>query len=101
MSEPLTLSEHTGSLAGEREFSIVADYDSETGAEQVVRVHPWDRYARTPHHDRSVFISVGWFSEAGEECDDLENPVWNAIVDRDDFVEGIIHAFPELQRKSS
>lgn len=90
-----------GSLEGETEFTIVGDVDEETSTEQLLRVHPWSRYRGTASEDNSVFISVGWFNTDGSEPDGLENPVWNTIVDRGDFVTGILAAFPELTRKEA
>lgn len=84
---------HSGSLKGEKQFSIISD-ESDDGTELVLTVHPWSRDAG----DESVFVGLGWFTPKGEEPEDLENPNWNAIVDRESFVEGILHAFPELKR---
>lgn len=83
---------HSGSLKGERQFSITSD-EAEDGTELVLTVHPWSR-----NGDDSVFVGLGWLTPDGAEPEDLENPYWNAVVDREHFVEGILHAFPELKR---
>lgn len=66
---------------------------------RAVRVHPWIRYAGTNDEDRSVFVSVGNYNPDGSE-DRIadEEPVWNIIVDRDEFVNGLLEVFPELTR---
>lgn len=51
--------------------------------EDFVVVHPWDR-----NGDRSVYVEVR----------DSENEFHNVIVDREEFVRGLLAVFPELAR---
>jgi len=89
----------SSALAGESEFSISVPEDpADDGSVETLRVHPWSRRHGNGEIDDSVFVSVGWFMPNGEEPDGLENSNWNIIVDRNYFVEGLLHAFPELKR---
>lgn len=90
--------EHTGHLAGETEVSFTDEEAAEDGSEEVLRIHPWHRTYGNGDKDSSVFVSLGWFNPDGTEPDDLENPHWNIILNREDFVEGILAVFPELKR---
>lgn len=80
----------------ESEFEV---RDYEGGQYTAVRVHPWHRHKDTAHEDRSVFVSVGHYTPDGSEAyEDECEPVWNIIVDRDEFVTGLLETFPELKR---
>lgn len=57
-----------------------------------VRVHPWHRSNGYDYESREVFILV----QSGAE--EREDNWMNAIVDRDEFVMGLLAVFPELQR---
>lgn len=84
---------------GESEFEIRDGYAEEEGFYQAVRIHPWHRTYYTGGKDSSVFVSVGNYTGDGvEDRRGDEEPVWNIIVNREDFVEGILETFPELKR---
>lgn len=84
--------------SGESEFEIRQGNDSDDGGYLSLRVHPWARYHGPERTDRKVFISVGHYNADGSEWADPSGgePVWSTIVDREDFVEGILATFPEL-----
>lgn len=67
---------------------------------QAVKVHPWHRYKDTDFEDSKVFLSVGHYKANGEEnyIEGEGEPVWNILVDREEFVEGLLRVFPELAR---
>lgn len=95
----LEVTEHDyDGLAAPGEMSFTITNPEEDGYQKVY-IHPWHRYYRTNHESHEVYISVGTYDENGDSPDDLgENNMWNIIVDREDFVEGIIQTFPELKR---
>ena len=87
-----------GASVGQKESEFeVRDYDE--GGYQAVRVHPWRRKYRDGEIDESVFVSVGNYLPNGEE-DRLadEESVWNIIVSKTEFVEGLLAVVPELKR---
>lgn len=82
-----------GLINGESSFQIS---DEDDGDYRIVEIHPWSR-----GRDRSVYISVGTYeNEDGDSPEDFEDGdnYWNIIVNREDFVEGILQTFPELKR---
>lgn len=93
---------HDDTVRGEREFEV-REYDGGPEAPyQAVRVHPWHRYQGSDYESYHVFVSVGNYNVDGTEqriAD--EEPVWNIIVDRTEFVEGLLRTFPELTRKEA
>lgn len=79
----------------------LGDGDEEEYA-YAVRVHPWDRLCDsdddTQERDRSVFISVELKNATGvDNLDDF--PAASVIVNRDEFVGGLLAVFPELKLK--
>lgn len=73
---------------GESEFEIRdADWEEENLV-TTVKVHPWIRHGG---EDRQVYLEVGFQEPAGEGYH-------NIIVDREEFVTGLIEVFPELRR---
>ena len=85
---------------GEYDFEIREENDSDDGGYLSLRVHPWARYRGPERTDREVFVSVGHYNADGSEWVDPSGgePVWNIIVNREDFVTGILATFPELKR---
>lgn len=78
---------------GEKEFQV-HEYHPDQAYHEIgdvpffVRLHPWYRGGAG-----KVFVEVGF------EDDDYEGePSWCVIVDRAEFVEGILATFPELTR---
>jgi hypothetical protein len=74
---------------------IAVDIDDFTTGElkledrRTVYIHPWDRkWNGSEKRDRSVYVQIS----GGEAYE-------NAIIDRDEFVEGLLAVFPELTRK--
>ena len=55
---------------------------------ETVRIHPWDR----GEGQKFVYILL----QQGAE--QTEDNYFNAIVDREEFVAGLLAVFPELQR---
>lgn len=99
MSLTVTTRPEGSLIEGEQEFEIQVPYDSEEGY-QSVRIHPWARYRSSNRTDREVFIAVGNYNADGSEWEDPTGgePVWNIIVDRENFVEGLLATFSELKR---
>lgn len=73
-------------------------------------VHPWDRTPRWgAATNRRVYISLGVLNKKGREKKFTkklkregyhgDQLAFGEIFDRDEFVEGLIQAFPELQRR--
>lgn len=98
----VTVTKNVYGLTGESEFEIVADQD-DGGNIQKIRIHPWERkrrYDNSGTPDREVFLSIGWYDNNDEviEEEDGSEIMENIIVDRDDFIEGILAVFPELRR---
>lgn len=87
-----------GVLKDESEFHI-RDYDGLENGYQAVTVHPWHRYKGTDYEHHAVFVSVGNYNSDGQEdyTGDGE-PAWNIIVDREEFITGLLETFPELKR---
>lgn len=56
-----------------------------------VKVHPWHRYKGTKDESRQVYVEVGF-----QERDEGDH--YNVIVDREEFVTGLLETFPELRR---
>lgn len=85
--------------SGESDFEI-RDENADDDGYLSLRVHPWARYRGPDRTDREVFVSVGNYNADGSEWTDPNGgePVWNIIVDREDFVTGILATFPELKR---
>lgn len=85
---------------GEPEFEIRDGSGEEYGQYRAVRVHPWSRRYLNGDPDRSVYVSVGNYDPDGTEQRDSNGgqSMWNIIVDREEFVLGILGAFPELKR---
>lgn len=82
---------NTGLVNGEVDFEV---HDQDDTDYRIVRVHPWGRAG-----DNSVYISVGtYLDEDGTPPEEPEDNYWNIIVNREDFVEGLIQTFPELKR---
>lgn len=85
----------------EREFEA-RSYEIEDGGYTAVRVHPWARYNQfREDYDREVFVSVGNYEADGSEWGGAGpngEPVWNILVDREEFVQGLLETFPELRR---
>ena len=94
-------------LPDESQFVQTEGYDQEgeSGSYGVYRivVHPWVRdYSnfQPGRVDREVFIAVGNLTPDGQQDIDAEDGSYaNIIVDRDEFVEGLLAVFPELTRK--
>lgn len=82
---------------GNGETSFVIKTEDEEGHSKVY-IHPWHRYFRTRDESHEVYISVGVYDPEGNEPEGIENHMWNIIVNREDFVEGLIQTFPELKR---
>lgn len=59
----------------------------------VLRVHPWHRDVGTGYESSRVFLSI----QCGAE--ETDTNLQNIIVERDEFVAGILAVFPELQRR--
>ena len=85
---------------GESDFEIREENGLDNGGYLSLRVHPWERYRSPERNDREVFVSVGYYNADGSQWVDPSGgePVWNTIVDREDFVTGILATFPELKR---
>lgn len=79
----------------EKSFEIL-NHDDE-GYERVY-VHPWSRKYRGYPDSNEVYLSVGVYTPEGDAPDDTKDNYWNIIVNREDFVEGLIQTFPELKR---
>lgn len=84
---------------GESQARIVIDTDLIEGTitREQVTIHPWVR-----GKDRSVYIQVGYEEldlETGQwnpsESDEGAAYSWNAIVDRDDFLDALLAVFPD------
>lgn len=95
----LEITEHDYSgLAAPGEMSFEITNEDEDGYQKVY-IHPWHRIHRGYGESHEVYISVGVYNEDGDGPENLgENNMWNIIVDREDFVEGLIQTFPELKR---
>ena len=85
MGEKVVIESRDYGSGVEGEFTLRDGY-GESGGRQVI-VHAWDRR----RGERAVYVEL-------RELDGDEN-LSNIIVDRDQFVEGLLAAFPELQRK--
>lgn len=91
----------------ESQFVQTENYDEEgeSGPDFAYRivVHPWERdynNLQPGRVDREVFIAVGSLTPDGQQdIDDGDGSYANIIVDRDEFVEGLLAVFPELTRK--
>lgn len=81
----------------------VRDYHSGTQEPYTaVKVHTWHRRKGQAHESYQVFVSVGnYLPDGTEERINDEEPVWNIIVDRNEFVAGLLHAFPELRMREA
>ncbi|QDK01476.1 hypothetical protein SEA_LEEROYJENKINS_80 [Microbacterium phage LeeroyJenkins] len=80
-----------GLVNGEVDFEL---HDSDPDDYRIVNIHPWNRGS-----DHSVFVSVGTYENAERgNPEGVENNDWNIIVNREDFVEGLLAVFPELKR---
>lgn len=82
-----------GHLKGEVQAVLTAH-----GTDRLV-IHPWDRDEYT--NPRQVYVGLGDFDEDGEALTDADGDcvrMENIILNRDDFVEAILGAFPELRR---
>ncbi len=80
--ETLTLREHNNhGRDGEREFSL---QEADEVDIRTVIVHAWNR----AHDDSCVYVSLK----------DGEGDLLNIVVDREMFVRGLLHTFPELKR---
>ena len=80
------------------EQSILPEADGSYDYPLYVRVHPWARKNRfTQNTDREVFVEVGYKPWPHDEKADPQ-PSWCIIVDRDEFVQGLLETFPELKR---
>ena len=88
---------HLPGSDAEREFEIRQQSDEDFWT--VIRVHPWDRvWPGDEAPDRSVFVSIADVRGDGSPVDP-ERSEFNEIVDREEFVEGLLAVFPELQRR--
>ena len=98
----LILSEMRVSNDPEPTFEV-RDYHSGTQEPYTaVKVHPWHRRKGQAHESYQVFVSVGnYLPDGTEERINDEEPVWNIIVDRNEFVAGLLHAFPELRMREA
>ncbi len=79
-----------------KEVSFEIRNEDEDGYERVY-VHPWHRSYRG-YPDDSVYLSVGVYTHDGNSPEAHDDNYWNIIVNREDFVEGILQTFPELKR---
>lgn len=81
-------------LRDESEFEV-SDFPEHLSSERdpstFVRIHPWARDNERYGLDTSVYIVVG---HKPEDMDSYHC----AIVDRDEFVTGLLAVFPELKR---
>lgn len=95
----------TGIVDGPEEtyFEAREVADPKNGSYRAVIVHPWHRYKGSVDESFEVFVSVGHYNEDGTEqyVEGQCEPVWNIIVDREEFVEGLLASFPELTRKET
>lgn len=77
----------------EREFLVWEsdpfDEDERNGT-FFVRVHPWKRKGFS-----EVAVEVGYRTDDGVYD---EEPTWIALVDREEFVTGLLQTFEELER---
>lgn len=75
---------------------------------QRIVIHPWDRPSWAGTRDRSVAVTLGLLDKNGHVKTITkkrkkngwteENAATIDIFDRDQFIEGILAVFPELQR---
>lgn len=88
---------------GETYFEARDEADPKNGSYRAVIVHPWHRYKDSEDESFEVFVSVGFYNKDGTEqyVEGQCEPVWNIIVDRHVFVEGLLRSFPELTRKEA
>ena len=89
-----------GDNTPETEFKIIDPEVYDDGSVLAVNVHPWERTYMSGDPDRSVFISVGFENQDGSEWENPDGgePKWNIIVDREEFVRGVLEVLPELKR---
>lgn len=89
-------------LAGERQV-VFGDDDTDFNSERLV-IHPWVRDHSAIGHgvQRQVYLALGKLSEEGygiaDENGDDSDGYYNLILNREDFIEGILAVFPELKR---
>jgi len=94
----LNMERLTDHLKGEKQFTMLdfnpsgmtEDELEDVGRPLQLKVHPWARKQGRNRIRREVFISLESTDPNSEENDQ------NIIVDRDEFIEGILFAFPEL-----
>lgn len=98
----LILSEMQVNGVAEPTYEVREHHDGAQGPYQAVKVHPWHRRKGQVHESYEVFVSVGNYHPDGtEERTDDGEPVWNIIVDRNEFVAGLLHAFPEIRMREA
>lgn len=76
-------------------FSLIDDSDPDEPGHGV-SVHPWDRPENM--HPREVAIVVGNIIGFRDDSEDHSDEFQITIVDRDQFVIGLLEVFPELRR---
>lgn len=87
----------------EQEVSFDTDFADEDGTTQRLTIHPWSRNRDEFRmaDDNSVYLSIGWYHENGNQMVDENGEgqyFANTIVDRDQFISGLLEVCPELKR---
>lgn len=91
--------DHLGTT--EKQFKLL-DYNpsgfsheelQENGYPVELRIHPWARPRGKNRINRQVFVSLTDTNPDPSAAEEF----MNTIVDRDEFIDGILYAFPELQ----
>lgn len=86
----------------EQEVSFDGDHGDD-GTTQRLTIHPWSRNRDDFRmaDDNSVYLSIGWYHENGDQMVDENGEgqyFANTIVDREEFISGLLEVFPELKR---